>query len=207
MKKLFSFFAKIFLAPIVGIFVKEVNGKENIPRSSSFIVASNHLDGWDHYFISFALKERLDDIHFIGALDSFKTFFLFGLLYWVSDTIVIRRTKTKREKLTPKVLKYLKKGSIIIIYPEGDTNPDKVLLKGKTGVADFVLGSGCPVLPVGVQKIENSKKRVVNIGKPLYFSKNINEIKGTDEYKQYSREITDSIMREISKLSGKPYPY
>jgi len=211
MKRLFSYFAKIFIVPVVSVFIKVIKGRENIPSHSSFIVASNHLDGWDHYFIGFVLKERLKDIHFIGAMEDFKTLFLSGLLYWLSDTIIIHRNRTKRRKLISKVLKYLHSGSIIVIYPEGDTNSDKVLLRGRTGIADFVLESRFPVLPIGIRKLNNCRKRIIRVGKPFYFIEEIEKAKkikhDRDSYNIFLREITDKIMREISKLSGKPYPY
>jgi len=204
MKKIFIFFCKFTVFPFLRFFLKEVKGKDNIPFKNNFILVSNHIDGVDHWFLLLLLQERMEKLHFIGAMDSVKIFFQSALLYYLSDTIVINRKNIKRKDLVERVMGYLKKGEIIIIYPEGGTNKEATLLKGKTGMAEIAIKSGLPIVPVGILREENSRKRIIKIGKPLFFKKSSqNNIR----YELLLREATDTLMRAISKLCGKPYLY
>lgn len=101
--------------------------------------------------------------------------------------------------------------------PHGDS-----LLQGKTGIARLVLKSRVPVLPIGVishgekHKIKNGEKASVwwqavwryvfkgqrtklVIGRPLTFTK----YGGQPISYELLREVTNEIIFEISKLSGK----
>ena len=204
MKKIFTLFCKFTVFPFLRFFLKEVKGKDNIPFKNNFILVSNHIDGVDHWFLLLLLQERMEKLHFIGAMDSVKIFFQSALLYYLSDTIVINRKNIKRKDLVERVMGYLKKGEIIIIYPEGGTNKEATLLKGKTGMADLAIKSGLPIVPVGILREENSRKRIIKIGEPLFFKKSL---KVNSEDNLLLREVTDTIMRAISKLCGKSYPY
>ncbi|PIU42542.1 MAG: hypothetical protein COS98_02400 [Parcubacteria group bacterium CG07_land_8_20_14_0_80_35_11] len=204
MKKIFIFFCKFTVFPFLRFFLKEVKGKDNIPFKNNFILVSNHIDGVDHWFLLLLLQERMEKLHFIGAMDSVKIFFQSALLYYLSDTIVINRKNIKRKDLVERVMGYLKKGEIIIIYPEGGTNKEATLLKGKTGMAEIAIKSGLPIVPVGILREENSRKRIIKIGEPLFFKKSS---QSNMRYELLLREVTDRLMRAISKLCGKPYLY
>ena len=196
--------------PITRLFIKETQGKENIPGHGNFIIAANHITGWDHCFIGDAFEERIKELRFIGAMDSWKTFFLSGLLYYLSNTITVNRKKVDRETLLERMIECLKDNKIIVIYPEGDSNQKKELLKGKTGVAEMILKSEVPLVMVGTRRIKGSRRRTVKIGKPLYFEKErqlAKGIKNKEEYHLLLRKVTDKIMLEISELCHKPYPY
>ncbi len=206
MKTLFVYFCKLILFPITNFFTEKVEGRENIPRRGGFIVAANHITGWDHCFIANTLKERAKDLRFIGAMDSVKTFFQSSFIYYLANTITINRKRVDRKALLGKMVKCLEENRIIIIYPEGASNKKEELLKGKTGVAELILKSTVPVLLIGTKKVLN--KRIIKIGKPLYFAserKMAEEIKNEEEYHLYLRGVADKIMREISALCGKPY--
>jgi len=196
MKKTFLWLSQKILIPFgERFFIEKIIGKENFPQKKGFIVASNHQSGWDHYWIGCALKERLQDVHFIGALDSFKIFLINagGLLYYLSDTIIIsRKNKEKKKRGLKKAIEYLKKGKIVIIYPEGDTNKKNYLLEGKIGVALLAKESSVSVVPLGIKK---EKKVILKVGKPLFFNKK----------KDSLESFTHKVMKEISKLCQKPY--
>lgn len=212
MKLIFLYFCKFISSPVVQkFFLEEVEGEENIPKHGNFILAPNHLDGKDHWFISSILKERLKNVRFIGAMDNLKTLFLSGMLYYFAGTIKIDRRKIDRKNVLEKIISNLRENKSIVIYPEGNSNNKKILLKGKTGVAELALRTGVPVIPIGIKTVNNSFKRVIKIGKPLYYlkekevAKNIKNDK--EKYSLLLRKVTDNIMREISQLSQKPYQY
>lgn len=212
MKTAFIYFLKLFVFPILKLFIQERKGEKNLPKHNNFILASNHISGRDPFFIGIILEDRLKNVRFIGAIKSLKTFLHLKIFYYLSDTITIKIMKKKpinREKFIEKVIKYIEAGEIIVIFPEGDTNRTKVLLKGKTGVAELALKARVPVIPMGIKKEALLLKRSIKIGKPMYFSEEYQLAKkienNKDEYNLLLRKITDRIMKEISQLCDKSY--
>jgi len=201
MKKIFSIFARNLVGPIFKrFFIEEIKGQENIPQNTTFILALNHQSYFDHFFVPFPIKDKLEKVHFVGKLESKWQTLQWGWFYWLTETIPINRKAEDRRRVLDKALEVLKRGEIIIIYPEGIRNKKKELLPGKTGVAELAVKSGAPVIPLGLIYKNNKPPALpvrLNIGQPLYFGKN--------ENCQNLREITDEIMREIAKLSGKTY--
>ncbi|XOB41317.1 MAG: lysophospholipid acyltransferase family protein [Candidatus Nealsonbacteria bacterium] len=211
MKTSFIYFCKYISSPIIErFFLEKIEGKENIP-STNFILAPNHLDGKDHWLLMVLLKERLKNVRFVGAMDSLKTLFMSTMLYYFANTIKVNRRTVNREIFLTKLAKSVKENKIIVIYPEGDSNNKKYLLKGKTGIAELTLRTGIPVVPVGIRAVNNSFKRIITVGRPLDYLKEREMMKKVkDNHQEYSlllRKITDDIMQKISKLSQKPYQY
>lgn len=211
MKSSFVYFCKFFAFPFTSLFTKRIKGKENIPQKGSFILASNHINSLDQWFVANALKERVRALYFLVAMDSFKTLLQSGLLYYLADVLVVNRKTVDREKVIGKLIEAIKKKKIAIFFPEGDTNRRKELLKGKTGVAALALKTGAPVIPFGMRGAKRSLGRIIEIGKPLYFEKEQRLAKEAEEspekYRLLLRETTNRIMREISSLCQKPYNY
>lgn len=131
MKAGFNLFVRYVLSPFIDLFVQKVEGKENIPQGC-FIVASNHIDGWDHWFVGNLFANRIEEVYFLGAMEKLKIVLLFGPIYWAADAIRINRKKQDRKEILQKVAEYLKKNNIVIIYPEGDINRGNKLSEGKT---------------------------------------------------------------------------
>jgi 1-acyl-sn-glycerol-3-phosphate acyltransferase len=198
MKKSFFYFCKWFLLPLIKLFFLDtISGRENIPKNGNFIIAANHNNNLDHFLIFLAFKERLEDIYFLGKREGFGGIVRFPLDYF-AETIVFNPKNSQREIVLEKMQAILKKGKILVIYPEGNVNRKKELLRGKTGVAEILLKSKLPLVPLGISKSGKIKWRV-KIGKPISWEefKNVNDL----------RKITDQIMKEIAKLSEKLYTY
>lgn len=216
MKKIFIYFLKLVVFPTIRR-ITEIEGRGNLPKSGNFILSANHTDSMDHFIISYILDGSLKNVNFVGALDSPITLAYSIILYYLSDTIAIHRRKIKRGKFLEKVAGFLKSGRIIVLYPEGDTSKKNVLLRGKTGVAELALCGNVPIVPVGIIRNKKHPEVIVKIGKPLYLERerkaykedysSDKEKKDQKSYYLFLRETTDKIMREISKLSRKPYPY
>jgi 1-acyl-sn-glycerol-3-phosphate acyltransferase len=205
MKTPFVWACRLFMLPAAALFTDRVEGRENIPEKENFIAACNHINSLDYWFIGNVLKRRLRRLRFVAALDSIRTAAQSGLLYYFSEPIIINRKTGDRKVILKKMMDSLKSGDIIVLFPEGDTNRRKELLKGKTGVAELALRSGRPVLPIGLRRLPRSTRRVVSIGKPLNFSKREEDKKNDERYYEVLRKTTNTIMRKISMLSKKPY--
>jgi 1-acyl-sn-glycerol-3-phosphate acyltransferase len=203
---------KIFISPIVKLFTKELSGEKNIPPKNGLIIVSNHNDSFDHWFIISTLPGRLKDIRFVAAsLDKLKTLLLSSIIYWLGKPIIIDKKNGKREAFLAKIQGALENNQIVVIYPEGDTNKKSQLLRGKTGVAELALLTNYPVLPIGLKRTKKPLQTIVNIGQVIDLTeerKSLEIIQGNERaYYLLLRETADKIMREISKLCKKTYPY
>jgi len=210
MKGFFIFICKFFLQPISMAFFKSAQGLENIPQDGPFILASNHNDSLDHWYITHFLFKNLKKVRFIGALDDSRTRLISPVWYYFSETIAVQRNDDKsKEMVTQEAIKSLKAGKIVIAYPEGHFSYKDRLLKGRAGVAIMALESGVPVVPMGIE-VDDDYKHTIRFGKPLDFSKE-EQIYFQTKGKDYSachviiRETVDKIMVEISKLCNKKY--
>ena len=217
MNRALSWFCKIFLQPIVRkLLIKEVKGWENIPKGN-FILAANHQSHLDEIATAYLCLPRR--FHFIGQVDSFKglsRIFVY-IFYFITGVIPIdRKSEESRKKVIKEAIRVLKKGDILIIYPEGTRTRTGKMGEGKFGVARIFLETGVPVLPVAVEgtfeimppgkKPEIKKVVKINIGKPLYFKEELERIRKTgwspEENKQILVKITDKLMRNIASLKS-----
>ncbi|MDI6602908.1 MAG: lysophospholipid acyltransferase family protein [Patescibacteria group bacterium] len=216
MNKIASWFCKIFLKPIVNwLLIKEVRGLENIPKGS-FILVSNHLSYLDIIVDSYLCVPRR--FHFIGQTDGWKGImkWLIRALYFVSGVIPLDRTSDEsREKVLKEAIKVLKKGNVLVLYPEGRRSTSGLLQDGKLGTAKIFLKTGIPILPAGLKgtfelmppqgKLKIKRIVEINIGKPLFFNEEFNLAQNLDEdsleYQQILEKITDKIMAELRQLT------
>jgi len=216
MNRLISWFCKIFFRPVVDKFlIKEVKGLENLPKEN-FILAANHQSHLDQLMTGYVCVPRR--FHMIGQTDRYSglaKLFLY-LVYFITGVIPINReSEESRKKVLEEAVKVLRKGDILVIYPEGTRTRTGEIQKGKFGVAKIYLRTGVPILPVGIKgvfELMPSGKRIpkikkiieINIGKPLYFKEEFEKAKNLDcnsvEYKNLLQRITDKVMEEIKKL-------
>jgi len=215
MNPLFSWFCKIFLAPLVKrLFIKKIKGLENIPKRN-FILVSNHQSYLDIIINSYLCVPRR--FHFIGQIEGFKIplKWLIASIYFLSGVIPLnRRDERSREKVVKEAISVLKKGDILIIYPEGRRSTNGEIQEGKPGVAKIFLKTEVPILPARIKgtfelfppKGKLKIKRIVkiNIGKPLFFKEELERAKkleeNSEEYQQILQKITNKTMEEINNL-------
>jgi len=212
-----SWFCLIFLKPIVLKFlIKEVRGLENIPKTN-FILVANHQSHLDHIITGFICVPRRFRI--IGQIDQYNKGLiriLRDFIYFIAEVIPVnRKDKESKRKAIEEVIKTLKKGDILIIYPEGTRSRTAQIQKGKIGVAKIFLRTNIPILPVGIKgtfellppgrSFPRIKKIIeVKVGKCLYFEEEFERAKNltenSEEYQKICQKIIDRIMEEINNL-------
>jgi len=216
MNRVLSRLCKIFLKPIVDkILIKEVRGLENIPKTN-FILASNHQSHLDWIISGYICVPRR--FTYIGQVDRYSGFLGFGrnLLYFSAGVIPVnRRDEESKKRAIEEAIKVLKKGEILVIYPEGTRSRTGQIGEGKSGASKIHLRTGIPILPVAfkgtfelfpVGRAIPKIKRIVkiNVGKPLNFPKERERAKSLDcqseEYNAILKWITDKLMEEIKTL-------
>jgi 1-acyl-sn-glycerol-3-phosphate acyltransferase len=204
------FIARFVLRPMFLLLRPTVTGRENVPATGPFIIASNHLSFIDSMAIPLMAPRR------VGYLAKAEYFTGTGIRGWLTRTLftalgalpVERDTHRAAQEALDTAMSVLKAGGGFGIYPEGTRSRDGRLARGKTGVAWLALTADCPVVRVAVagtdriQPIGASWPRPhrfsVTFGKPLTFP----EHRGKAGNGKARREVTDAIMEAIAELSG-----
>ena len=208
---------KVVLPPIYRLWLRKVEGIENIPKDKPFIVAANHTSYYDALLLPCIIAPRLNKkLHALVNSYYWKipiTGFFLDL--WESIPVSVEKDKNSKEKnkkAIEKALSYLKNNELIMLFPEG-TRSDGKLKKAYTGVAKLALKSKALVLPCGIigsNKVLPKGKIFprfarceVKIGKPIYFEEYYNKKISN----MLLEEVTRSIMKQIAKLINQKYNY
>jgi 1-acyl-sn-glycerol-3-phosphate acyltransferase len=195
------------------LWLKKCIGIENIPKDKGFLLVANHASYMDHLLIGCAIVPKIKrTIHFLAKKEHFDTFFQ---RQWHNycKAIPIDRKAGGKEALA-KAVAHLKKGNIIMIYPEGTRTLTGKMNKARTGVARLALWAQVPVVPIGLTNTfemlpkgkrfpKTSKKATIRIGAPMYFSEYYNSAHDKEAWE----EITTKIMKRIAELANTKYEF
>ena len=209
--------SKLTIRPICMLWVRKVEGLENIEKGKPFIIASNHQSYCDSLLVPAAVLPGIDrKIHALVNSYYWKPFVTrIFLNLWEAIPVNVDKKEKSNEKNSQsieKAVNHLKNKELVMIFPEGKRSDGK-LKKAYTGVAKIALMAKVPVLPVGI--IDSNKvlpkgktfprftRCEVKIGKLMYFEKYYNK-KGNEKTYQ---NITRQIMGQIAKLIGQKYKY
>lgn len=198
--------------PFSGLYIKKINGLNNLPEKTGFIVASNHTSYMDHLIIAAVIIPHYNQkLHFLAKKEHFESFYQRA---WHKHVGAIPIDREKGGKKALKIaISYLRKGRIIGIYPEGTRTLTGKLQKAKLGVARLALGAKVPVIPIGLigtfqilpkgKLIPRFKRCIVNIGEPMFFDKYY----GKENNKKILKLVTNKIMKQIAKLARQEYNF
>jgi 1-acyl-sn-glycerol-3-phosphate acyltransferase len=202
--------ARFVLRPIFLIPRPTIRGRENVPATGPFIIASNHLSFIDSMVIPLMAPRR------VGYLAKAEYFTGTGIKGWLTRALftalgampVHRQTNRAAQEALDTAMTVLNAGGGFGIYPEGTRSRDGRLARGKTGVAWLALTADCPVVPVAVVGTDRLQpvgaswpwphRYSVTFGEPLTFP----EYRGKANNGKARREVTDRIMEAIAELSG-----
>ena len=187
-----------------------VIGIEHVPRTGPLILASNHQSFIDSVVIP-AVTPR--PVNFLAKSDYFEGRGIKGRLvkeWFVTFGAMPVDRDDSRAALASldTALGVLAGGGAFGIYPEGTRSRDGRLYRGRTGVAQLALTSGAPIVPVGLidtarlQPVGSNRPRLVRVtvrfGEPIDVRGRYDGIPAG----KARREITDTVMSEIQKLTG-----
>ncbi len=203
-------FAWKTLAPLARRRIRQVTGPGNVLETGAYILASNHIGWLDPLYLASALgRERGYRIHFVSKTRNHL---------W-AHTIPIEADN--RRGVVSSATAVLERGGAVGIFPEGFSNSDVVMPRGKTGAARLALATGAPLIPVAIRgKAQPHWWRSV-----LWFLFPLNMVRAALQHRLYDiaigspipveknpnadpatvRAVTDRLMRAIAELSGKRY--
>jgi len=155
----------------------KVEGRENVPKNSFFIVASNHISGHDPFIVIHAIQKR---VAYMAKIELFKNpirkFFLNILGAFAVD----------RSKLSPSTVKTIlglkQTGWEFGIFPQGTREKEGSLGIVNKGFAIFAKILKCDILPVAITGVSKDQRKFfrgkmkVKIGKPIKYNDNVEEM-------------------------------
>jgi len=175
-----------------------VEGRENIPKQGSFIIASNHESHLDPPTVSISVPQI---VHFMARDDLFEVRFLKSLLKKIAVYPIKRGQQDL--KAVKDSLRKLKEGKVIALFPEGSRTEGPGLGEPALGIGMLAAHSGAPVLPIflkGTGKALPKRAKSIKfwpvkvyIGKPLKFEKCKEASKRKEAYKEFSNRVMKSI--------------
>lgn len=169
-------FRAVFIV-ILKIFYRfKVEGLENIPQRTNFIVAVNHFSFMDTLVIGAAIPKKT---YWIASRVLYKIWWL----KWFFRLIDALPSGSSSEK----ALDLLKKNQNVGLFPEGVVSRDGRLREFRRGLALLALKTGRPVLPCAILGTYQALPRgakfpkfflpiKVKIGKTKYFLKEFSEV-------------------------------
>jgi 1-acyl-sn-glycerol-3-phosphate acyltransferase len=185
-------------------------GQEYIPRTGGVILAPNHLSHADPLVMAHFVYDAHRWPRFLGKASVFKVPVIGKLILRVQQ-IPVERGSVDAAKSLEALIKAIKDGGAVIIYPEGTTTrePDLWPMRGKTGAARLALATGAPVIPIaqwGAQQFYDTRTKKVRIrprtpitiaaGPPVDLSR----WAGSEPTRATLDEMTDEIMLRVRDL-------
>ena len=154
----------------------KVEGLENLPQKTNFIIVANHTSYLDPLLVMVAVPRK---IYCVAARYLYKIFWLRWFL---------RKTETfPSGRSSDKAVYFLTKNKNVGLFPEGGCSHDGKLKKFKRGSALLALKTGRPIVPCailgayrafpkGVRFPKLFLPLKVKVGKPIYLLKQFGNI-------------------------------
>lgn len=170
------------------------DGLENVPYQDGFIMASNHLNSSDQFYIGTALGNR----QFYGLASSSIQNTLRGKYFDFTEAAIFvdRNDPESRERSEEKMTQVVVHGKTTLIFPEGtrkNKTPEgreQVQLPFKLGAVAIAQKSGSPILPISLYY---GNKKYLKFGKLMY-------VKPTDDLLEANLEL-ENIIRNMTLQS------
>jgi len=135
----------IFVSALWAWFRPKVLGKEHVPATGPVILAPVHRSFADFGFAAFCTKRKL---FFMTKDELWKNKWLGRLLLSVG-AFPVHRESADREAFQ-RAEEVLKKGSVLVLFPEGTRREGPVIADLMEGAAFLSARTDAPIVPIGI---------------------------------------------------------
>lgn len=179
-------------------------GAERVPRQSDprgVILAPNHVSFLDPPLVGIAVGRQ---VTFLAKEYLFRAF----LIGWILRSIRALPIKTRSDDFRSirELVRELRRGRCVVIFPEGTRSPDGSLQAPESGIGFVAVKSGCYVQPIYIEGTMDAFPRNsrmfrphpvhVYFGEPFIPSEDAAILASADPYGETARRI----MAEIARL-------
>ena len=163
---------RLIAVPLLRLMFRfDVQGRENIPRSGTYVVIANHLNWLDEFTLLYLFPAE-PRLHFLADPTILVTRkFQWWMVRTTGGYVPVMRERHGDQVLYRHVDRALEVGGAVAIFPEGNYGPrEGELLPFHKGFAHFAIKAGVPVVPVALSGTKDLwfRKRIrVVIGEPI----------------------------------------
>lgn len=176
-----------------------LRGRYNVPKHGPFLIAANHLSWTDIPLVPLLLPGK---VVYMAKEEYFSS-----RLAWLVrflGAFPVKRGEGDRQALRA-AEEQLKKGNVVVLFPEGTRSKTKTMAKGHAGLGMIALRSGVPVVPVAIWGSEKVLKEMgpqvtISYGEPIVFKP-----KGTKMTREDIDNATEETMRAIAAMLPPEY--
>ncbi len=190
----------IFRAAAKAFFRYQVVGREKLIQSGPLLIASNHESFLDPPLVGVAWD---DEVHYLARKTLFK-----GPTKWLYprwNAIPVDQEAPDMSSLK-KIIKILRSGQQVVVFPEGARTLTGKLQPGEAGVGLIAAKSQATIQPIRIfgafEALPRGSGRLrfhpitIVVGDPITLSQEEKKAKGREAY----QAISDRIMAEIAKI-------
>lgn len=186
-------FAVNLCRPIIFLLSRpKITGIENVPEGGG-VIACNHLKWWDPFLIAVALRQY--NIHFLAKEELFRNpilrFFMLKL-----NGIPVDRKKADVAAVR-KCMRVVKKGDLLVVFPEGTRSKTGELLPFEEGAAFIASACGKTIYPARIQVGRTKGAKEIRFDKPMALA----EISPEKEKHERMKDITKALRLRILELA------
>jgi 1-acyl-sn-glycerol-3-phosphate acyltransferase len=172
--------------------------RERLPESGGLILAANHQSYFDPPLVGICSRRA---VHYLARKTLLEWPF-FGRMFPDMNVIPVDRGGNDMSALRI-VIRKIKEGEGVVLFPEGTRSPDGKLQPAQAGVGLVIAKTLAPVVPMrifgsyeafprGSKGIKLHPIRVV-IGKPIVFTKEDLGNGDRDTYQRLGQRVMDAI--------------
>ncbi|MCM8800560.1 MAG: 1-acyl-sn-glycerol-3-phosphate acyltransferase [Candidatus Omnitrophica bacterium] len=192
---LYSFLKPIAVFLFKLLFRLEIYGKDYIPKEGGFILASNHVSYLDPIVLGVACSRRLN---FMAKEELFENP-VFSRFISLLGAFPVKRDSADLSAIK-EAMRRLKKGMVLVLFPEGSRRFDGYKLKPYSGIGFLSAKLNVPVVPVfihGTDRALPKNAKFIRLTKiSLHFGKKISFGKDMPY-----PEIARIVMERINQLA------
>ena len=174
--------------------------REKAVNAGGAIIACNHASFIDPPMVAATVYEK--EIHFLARNTLFRG--VFGALIRRLNAVPVDRDQADLKSMKT-IIRTLKEGHRVLIFPEGTRTEDGELKEAKAGVGMLIAKSGVPVQPVRLYGTYEAYPRggrlrshpvTAVVGDPIVFTPEELRVKSREGY----QAIADRVMAAIGAL-------
>ncbi len=145
----------------LGLFRLRCAHRERLPATGGYLLLSNHQSHLDPPLVGFVVPRR---VNYVARDTLFKNRF-FAWLINSLDAIPIDREGLGLAGLK-ETMRRLKRGEIVLLFPEGTRTPDGELQPLRPGFSALVQRTGVPIVPVALDGAYQAWPRKAKFPRP-----------------------------------------